>query len=65
MFTIRSGKMKYKFIVFKKGADSNNLQYEDIIGTHDDLSAVAVDELVNKFIDNGMYQFAEYKIIAK
>lgn len=55
----------YKMIIFKKGADSNNLQYDDILGVQDNLSAVMVDILASRFIDNGYYQFADYKIIEK
>lgn len=54
---------QYKLVVFKKGVDSNNLQYDDILGIHDNLSMVEINARVNSFIDNGWCQFAEYKII--
>lgn len=52
---------KYRFIVFRKGADSSNLNVYDIIDMQEDLTINEVENRINWFIDNGYYQMADYK----
>lgn len=52
---------KYRFIVFRKGADSSNLKVYDIIDMQEDLTISEVENKINWFIDNGYYQMADYK----
>lgn len=52
---------KYRFIVFRKGADSSNLKVYDIIDMQEDLTINEVENRINWFIDNGHYQMADYK----
>lgn len=52
---------KYRFIVFRKGADSSNLKVYDIIDMQEDLTINEVENRINWFIDNGYYQMVDYK----
>lgn len=52
---------KYRFIIFRKGADSSNLKVYDIIDMQEDLTISEVEHKINWFIDNGYYQMADYK----
>lgn len=52
---------KYRFIIFRKGADSSNLKVYDIIDMQEDLTISEVENKINWFIDNGYYQMADYK----
>lgn len=52
---------KYRFILFRKGADSSNLKVYDIIDMQEDLTISEVENRINWFIDNGYYQMADYK----
>ena len=52
---------KYRFIVFRKGADSSDLKVYDIIDIQENLKMSEVEDKINWFIDNGYYQMADYK----
>lgn len=52
---------KYRFIVFRKGADSSRLMAFDIIDIKENLSEIEVNERINWFMENGYYQMADYK----
>lgn len=52
---------KYRFIIFRKGADSSNLKVYDIIDMQEDLTISEIENKINWFIDNGYYQMADYK----
>lgn len=53
----------YKMIIFRKGTDSNNLQYDDILGVHNNITESSINDYINKFIDNGYSTFADYKFV--
>ena len=54
---------KYRFIVFRKGADSSRLMAFDIIDMQENLSEIEINEKINWFIDNGYNQMADYKVV--
>lgn len=53
---------KYRFIITHKGADTSNLQIMDIIDIQENLTEQEITKRINWLLDNGYYQFADYKI---
>ncbi len=53
---------KYRFIVFKKGADSDNLLKKDIISVKNNLTKDKASDYMCDFMESGHYQVANCKI---
>lgn len=53
----------YKMIIFKKGADSSNLQYDDILQVYKYIVKDDIEKYIRKMVTSGLYQLADYKFV--
>ena len=53
---------KYRFIIVHKGADTSNLNIMDVIDVQENLTEQEITKRIDWLLNNGYYQFADYKI---